>query len=100
MASSFDLVIKGGLVVDGTGNPWLRKDIGITNGKITGLGHITEDSGEIMNATPVSLTCTIIPTLLSWRIQMLKANKVGGHSSVVSSLKGTIHLKGGYYVAN
>ena len=51
MASSFDLVIKGGLVVDGTGNPWLRKDIGITNGKITGLGHITEDSGETMDAT-------------------------------------------------
>lgn len=51
MASSFDLVIKGGLVVDGTGNPWLRKDIGITNGKITRLGHITEDSGETMDAT-------------------------------------------------
>jgi len=51
MASSFDLVIKGGLVVDGTGNPWLRKDIGITNGKITRLGHITEDSGETIDAT-------------------------------------------------
>ena len=51
MASSFNLVIKGGLVVDGTGNPWLRKDIGITNGKITRLGHITEDSGETIDAT-------------------------------------------------
>ena len=51
MASSFDLVIKGGLVVDGTGNPWFRKDIGITNGKITRLGHITEDSGKTMDAT-------------------------------------------------
>ena len=37
--------------MDGTGNPWLRKDIGITNGKITRLGHITEDSGETMDAT-------------------------------------------------
>ncbi len=51
MASSFSLVIKGGLMVDGTGNPWLRKDIGITNGKITRLGHITEDSGETIDAT-------------------------------------------------
>ncbi len=51
MASSFDLVIKGGLVVDGTGNPWFREDIGITNGKITRLGHITEDSGKTMDAT-------------------------------------------------
>ena len=51
MASRFDLVIKGGLVVDGTGNPWLRKDIGVTNGKITRLGHITEDSGETIDAT-------------------------------------------------
>ncbi len=51
MASSFDLVIKEGLVVDGTGNPWLRKDIGVINGKITRLGHITEDSGETIDAT-------------------------------------------------
>ncbi len=51
MASGFDLVIKGGLVVDGTGNPWLRKDIGITNGKITRLGHITENSSATIDAT-------------------------------------------------
>ncbi len=51
MASSFDLVIKGGLVVDGTGSPWLRKDIGVTNGKITRVGHITEDSGKTIDAT-------------------------------------------------
>lgn len=37
--------------MDGTGNPWLRKDIGITNGKITRLGHITEDSRETIDAT-------------------------------------------------
>ncbi len=51
MASSFDLVIKGGLVVDGAGNPWLSKDIGITNGKITRLGHITEASGQTIAAS-------------------------------------------------
>jgi len=51
MAGGFDLVIKGGLVVDGTGSPWFRKDVGITNGKITGLGYITDDSGEIIDAT-------------------------------------------------
>jgi len=31
---AFDLVIKNGFVIDGTGNPWFRADIGISGGKI------------------------------------------------------------------
>jgi N-acyl-D-aspartate/D-glutamate deacylase len=46
MASSFDLVIKRGWTVDGTGNPWVRRDIGIRGGNITRPGHITVNSGE------------------------------------------------------
>lgn len=38
-------------MVDGTGNPWLRKDIGIAGGKITALGHITENGAETIEAS-------------------------------------------------
>jgi len=35
----FDIVIEGGMIVDGTGNAWYRQDIGIKNGYIGGLGN-------------------------------------------------------------
>lgn len=39
----FDLLIKSGRVVDGTGAPWYSADIGVRNGKIAAIGHL--DSG-------------------------------------------------------
>ncbi|MBA7667623.1 D-aminoacylase [subsurface metagenome] len=51
MASSFDLVIKGGRVIDGTGNPWFKKDIGISEGKIKRVGYIAEDAKQTIDAT-------------------------------------------------
>jgi N-acyl-D-aspartate/D-glutamate deacylase len=36
----FDLVIRNGKVVDGTGNPWYYADIGIRGDKIAGLGRL------------------------------------------------------------
>ena len=50
MASSFDLVIKGGRVIDGTGNPWFRRDIGIVEGKIRRVGLVAEDTGKTIDA--------------------------------------------------
>ncbi|MGI8991899.1 MAG: N-acyl-D-amino-acid deacylase family protein [Bryobacteraceae bacterium] len=36
----FDLIVAGGRVVDGMGNPWYRADIGIRNGRIAGIGKL------------------------------------------------------------
>ncbi|NHJ32279.1 MAG: D-aminoacylase [Asgard group archaeon] len=36
----FDIVIKNGRVIDGSGNPWFKADIGITKGKIMKIGLI------------------------------------------------------------
>ncbi|MBC8029867.1 MAG: D-aminoacylase [Pyrinomonadaceae bacterium] len=38
--SSYDLVITNARVIDGTGNPWFRADVGIRNGRIAGIGKI------------------------------------------------------------
>ena len=44
--TEFDLVLKGGRIVDGTGAPWYVADIGIQGGKIAKIGHIAADKAE------------------------------------------------------
>ncbi|MBI3970615.1 MAG: D-aminoacylase [Chloroflexi bacterium] len=35
----FDLIIAGGRVIDGAGNPWYRADVAIRDGRIAAVGH-------------------------------------------------------------
>lgn len=37
---SFDLIIKNGHIIDGTGNPWFKSDIGIKGGKIAKISPV------------------------------------------------------------
>lgn len=47
---SYDLVIKNGTVIDGSGMPAYRADVGVTGGKIASIGRITENSSEVIDA--------------------------------------------------
>jgi len=42
----FDVLIKSGFIIDGTGNPWFKADVGIEAGKIKRIGKL---SGERAN---------------------------------------------------
>jgi N-acyl-D-amino-acid deacylase len=37
---AFDIVIRGGRIVDGTGSPWYWGDVGVRNGKIAAIGKL------------------------------------------------------------
>src|SRR5260370_26281758 len=37
----YDLVLAGGRVVDGTGAPWFRADVGISGDKIAAVGDLS-----------------------------------------------------------
>src|SRR5512135_1794795 len=46
-----DCVIRRGTVVDGTGSPGRRADVGIRDGRIAAVGEVTEDAAETIDAT-------------------------------------------------
>ncbi len=41
-ASPYDLVIRNGRIVDGTGSPWYAGDVAIRAGKIAAIGHLAD----------------------------------------------------------
>jgi N-acyl-D-amino-acid deacylase len=42
--ADFDLLIRGARVVDGTGSPWFRADVGVRDGTIAAVGSLGEAS--------------------------------------------------------
>ena len=40
-AERFDLIVRGGRVVDGTGNPWIRADVGVRGDRIARVGDLS-----------------------------------------------------------
>ncbi|GAA4951714.1 amidohydrolase family protein [Yinghuangia aomiensis] len=46
MERMYDLVIRGGTVVDGSGLPGYRADVGITGGRITRIGRIPREASQ------------------------------------------------------
>ncbi|MHA2359277.1 MAG: N-acyl-D-amino-acid deacylase family protein, partial [Candidatus Thorarchaeota archaeon] len=52
----YDSIIKNGRIIDGTGNPWMKSDVGISDGRISSVGeldisraaHVIDASGLIV----------------------------------------------------
>jgi len=48
---AYDLVIKNGTIVDGTGAPRYRADVGIAEGKVAEIGKVTEPAKRTIDAS-------------------------------------------------
>src|ERR1700716_355714 len=47
---AYELVIKNGVVIDGSGLPRSRADVGVRHGKIVRIGRINERAREVLDA--------------------------------------------------
>ena len=56
MVSTYDLVIRGGTVYDGTGAPGARADVGVRGDRITGVGTIAERGGAELDAAGLAVS--------------------------------------------
>ena len=64
MTTTYDLIIKNGSVVDGTGNPHFKADIGIIDGRIAAIspgGELT-DADRILDASAMVVSPGFIDT--------------------------------------
>ena len=51
-SQEFDLLIRGGKVVDGSGNPWRMADVGVRGGKIVAVGNLKgQQAAKVIDAT-------------------------------------------------
>ena len=46
-----DLIVRGGRIVDGTGNPWFEADLGIRDGRIASIGRVSAPAARTIDAT-------------------------------------------------
>ena len=49
-AADYDLLIRGGKVVDGTGNSWIEADVAITRERIVAVGKINGPAAKVIDA--------------------------------------------------
>ncbi|MGH9861047.1 MAG: N-acyl-D-amino-acid deacylase family protein [Candidatus Acidiferrales bacterium] len=50
-AQEYDVVITGGRIVDGSGNPWYLADVGIRGGRIAAMGRLCASGGAGASAS-------------------------------------------------
>lgn len=53
---SYDLLIRNGTIIDGTGNPRFRADVAVTGGRIAQVGRITDGAKQVVDASDLLVT--------------------------------------------
>ncbi|TRO53938.1 D-aminoacylase [Candidatus Bathyarchaeota archaeon] len=57
-----DILLRGGRVVDGTGNPWYRGDVAVKDGIISGLGRVWDEAETVLDVEGLAVAPGFIDT--------------------------------------
>lgn len=79
--TTLDLIIRGGLVVDGTGAEPREADIGIWDGRIAALGRVTDRANEEIDARGLIVTPGFIDLHTHYDGQAIWSNRFNPSSS-------------------
>ena len=90
--SDFDLLIKGGLVYDGTGAPAARLDIGVKDGRITAVAdNLESNAGRVIDATGKIVTPGFVDVhthydgQATWDVHMQPSSNLGATTVVMGN---------------
>ena len=88
---SLDIVIRNGQIIDGTGNPWYRADLGIKDGKIVDIGVLeTRKSKRMIDAKGLY----VVPGFVD--VHTHADRKIDSHPAVMNYLRqGVTTIVGG-----
>ena len=76
MGDRFDLVIRGGTVVDGTGAPAQAADVAIAGGRIAEVGPVTGAGREEIDATDRIVLPGFVDVHTHYDAQVTWANQI------------------------
>src|SRR5262249_39181425 len=75
-ANQFDVIIKNGRIIDGSGNPWSRGDIGIRGERIAVIGRLANTTaGRVIDASGLVVAPGFIDTLGQSEMALLIDNR-------------------------
>jgi N-acyl-D-aspartate/D-glutamate deacylase len=88
--TAYDLVIKGGRVIDGTGTPERIADVAIKNGKIIEVGTITGEADREIDATGALVTPGFVDIHTHYDGQATWSNRLhpSSHHGVTTAVMG------------
>jgi N-acyl-D-amino-acid deacylase len=76
---NFDLILQGGRIVDGMGNPWYRADVGIRDGRIAEIGDLKDRAAsQIVALHDLTVTPGFIDMMAGSSIPLYFNSAAGG----------------------
>ncbi|MEM2893106.1 MAG: D-aminoacylase [Candidatus Bathyarchaeia archaeon] len=113
MRMSYDILIRGGRVFDGTGGDWFYSDIGISDGRIVSMGRLGDaKAGRVIEADGLAVspgfidthshtdvTIMLFPTSDSKVMQGVTTEVVGNCGLSLAPIKGDLELQRRYVAA-